>query len=119
MTSTQCNRLRRFLPLWLMLAMVGSPSLAAAQNAADKYPEKSIKLVVPFPPGGSTDALGRAVAQKLQEKLGQSVVVENRPGITCGRSDIFLHNSGPAMLVLCLLLMQWGHRGNIRDWRPK
>jgi len=80
MTSTQCNRLRRFLPLWLMLAMVGSPSLAAAQNAADKYPEKSIKLVVPFPPGGSTDALGRAVAQKLQEKLGQSVVVENRPG---------------------------------------
>ncbi|MEI7568950.1 MAG: tripartite tricarboxylate transporter substrate binding protein [Alcaligenaceae bacterium] len=80
MTSNPCNRVRRLLPLWLMLALVGSPSLAAAQNAADKYPEKSIKLVVPFPPGGSTDALGRAVAQKLQEKLGQSVVVENRPG---------------------------------------
>ncbi|MEI8399275.1 MAG: tripartite tricarboxylate transporter substrate binding protein [Alcaligenaceae bacterium] len=52
----------------------------AAQSAADNYPERSIKLVIPFPPGGSTDALGRAVAQKLQEKWGQSVVVENRPG---------------------------------------
>jgi len=80
MTSTQCNRLRRFLPLCLLLAMAASSSLATAQNAADKYPEKSIRIVVPFPPGGSTDALGRAVAQKLQEKLGQSVVVENRPG---------------------------------------
>ncbi len=80
MTSTQFNRVRRFLPLCLLLAMVGSSNLATAQNAADKYPEKAIKIVVPFPPGGSTDALGRAVAQKLQEKLGQSVVVENRPG---------------------------------------
>ena len=80
MTSNQFNRVRRFLPLCLLLAMVGSSNLATAQNAADKYPEKAIKIVVPFPPGGSTDALGRAVAQKLQEKLGQSVVVENRPG---------------------------------------
>jgi tripartite-type tricarboxylate transporter receptor subunit TctC len=53
---------------------------AAAQSAAEKYPEKSIKIVIPFPPGGSTDALGRAVAQKMQEKWGQAVVVENRPG---------------------------------------
>ena len=80
MTSTQFNRVRRFLPLCLLLAMVGSSNLATAQNAADKYPEKAIKIVVPFPPGGSTDALGPAVAQKLKEKLGQSVVVENRPG---------------------------------------
>jgi tripartite-type tricarboxylate transporter receptor subunit TctC len=51
-----------------------------AQSAADKYPDKPIKIIVPFPPGGSTDTLGRAIAQKLQEKWGQPVLVENRPG---------------------------------------
>jgi tripartite-type tricarboxylate transporter receptor subunit TctC len=51
-----------------------------AQSAADKYPDKPIKIVVPFPPGGSTDTLGRAIAQKLQENWGQPVLVENRPG---------------------------------------
>jgi tripartite-type tricarboxylate transporter receptor subunit TctC len=47
---------------------------------AQTYPTKPIKLVVPFPAGGATDILGRAVAQKMADKLGQSVVVENRPG---------------------------------------
>jgi len=60
------------------LALVAQP--AVAQSAADKYPDKPIKIVIPFPPGGSTDSLGRAIAQKLQEKWGQPVLVENRPG---------------------------------------
>lgn len=61
-----------------LLALAAHP--AAAQSAADKYPDKPIKIVIPFPPGGSTDTLGRAIAQKLQEKWGQPVLVENRPG---------------------------------------
>ena len=61
-----------------LLALALHP--AAAQSAADKYPDKPIKIVIPFPPGGSTDSLGRAIAQKLQEKWGQPVLVENRPG---------------------------------------
>ena len=47
---------------------------------ADAYPARTIRLVVPFPPGGFNDQLGRILAQKLHESWGQSVVVENRPG---------------------------------------
>ena len=45
-----------------------------------QYPQRAIKMIVPFPPAGATDVVGRIVAQKLSEQLGQSVVVENRPG---------------------------------------
>jgi len=51
---------------------------ATAANAA--WPERSIRIVIPFPPGGTLDAVGRLLAQKLGESLGQSVIVENRPG---------------------------------------
>jgi len=45
-----------------------------------QYPLHAVKLIVPFPPAGATDIIGRIVAQKLGERLGQAVVVENRPG---------------------------------------
>lgn len=51
-------------------------SLAVAQT----YPTKSIRLIVPFPPGGSTDITGRMIAAKLTERLGKQLVVENRGG---------------------------------------
>jgi tripartite-type tricarboxylate transporter receptor subunit TctC len=47
---------------------------------ADTLPSRTVKLVVPFPPGGPLDATGRAIAQKLTEAWGQSVIVENKPG---------------------------------------
>lgn len=53
-------------------------SVSAISNAA--WPERPISLVVPFPPGGATDIIGRVIAKELTEKLGVSVVVENRPG---------------------------------------
>jgi tripartite-type tricarboxylate transporter receptor subunit TctC len=53
---------------------------ARAQDPAAGFPARTIRIVVPFPPGGVTDRLARVVAQKMQENWGQPAVVENRPG---------------------------------------
>jgi tripartite-type tricarboxylate transporter receptor subunit TctC len=58
--------------------------LAAFPVAAADYPSRAIKMVVPFAPGGGTDVLGRIIAQRLAEKWGQPVVVENQPGASGG-----------------------------------
>lgn len=62
------------------LAAVGLPALAAPARAANGYPSRTVKMVVPFPPGGSTDLVGRALAPRLAEAYGQSIVIENKPG---------------------------------------
>jgi tripartite-type tricarboxylate transporter receptor subunit TctC len=54
--------------------------LWAVTCAAQPYPVRAIKFVVPFPPGGGMDLVGRAVADKLSPRLGQPIVIENRPG---------------------------------------
>jgi tripartite-type tricarboxylate transporter receptor subunit TctC len=53
---------------------------AAAQERADAFPSRAIKIVVPFPAGGPSDVLARMIGQKMSEDWGQPVVVENRPG---------------------------------------
>ena len=60
----------------LALLLVVSWNLASAQA----YPNKPIRMIIPFPPGGSNDVVGRAIAQQLSERLGQGVVIDNRGG---------------------------------------
>src|SRR6266852_9024584 len=55
-------------------------ALATATAHAQAYPAKAVRLIIPFPPGGSNDVVGRVIAAQLGERLGQSVVIDNRGG---------------------------------------
>ncbi|KAF1019381.1 MAG: hypothetical protein GAK30_03165 [Paracidovorax wautersii] len=67
-------------PIRLVLACTLALGALAPALAADAYPSRPVTFVVPYPPGGATDVNGRLLAQKMSEKLGQPVVVENRAG---------------------------------------
>jgi tripartite-type tricarboxylate transporter receptor subunit TctC len=67
---------------FIRLLLVALALIAMAGSAwAQAYPSRAIRFVLPFPPGGPTDVLGRLIAQQLTEQLGQQVVPDNRPGL--------------------------------------
>ena len=65
---------------WLQAALAGTALAFAGSALAQNYPSKPIRLVVPFTPGGVTDTSGRLIAEQLSKRLGQQVVVDNKPG---------------------------------------
>jgi len=73
--------LKRLTMLGLSLILASFANLPRAQTAAIKaYPDKQVRLVIPFPPGGATDVIGRIMAQELSKSLNQQVVADNRAG---------------------------------------
>jgi tripartite-type tricarboxylate transporter receptor subunit TctC len=67
-------------PMKLLRTLAALAAFAATAALAQPYPNKSVKLIVPYPPGGATDVIGRVMAQRLSTALGQQVVVDNRGG---------------------------------------
>jgi len=72
----------RFMAAILIMAAHAAATTASAQNAPGKsnYPNRAIRILLPFPPGGGSDIVARKIGQKMTERWGQQVVVDNRPG---------------------------------------
>src|SRR5262249_44779581 len=64
----------------MILLAAGLAALLAAAAAAQDYPTKPVRMIIPFPPGGSNDVVGRVIATHLGERLGKQVIVDNRAG---------------------------------------
>src|SRR5262245_20237838 len=92
------------LTLLSRVLMAASLLFALAPNAsADDYPNRPVRLIIPFPPGGSNDVVGRLVAQQLSVKLGQQVYVDNRSGAGGTIGTEACANAAPDGYTICII----------------
>ena len=89
------------LARWLVTGVLAAGLLAQSVLAQD-YPNRPIRLIVPFGPGGGSDYVGRLVGQKLTEQMGQTVVVDNRPGAASLVGTELAARAAPDGYTLCL-----------------
>ena len=108
-----------------VLFLIAQIALAVRASATDNWPDRPVKIIVPFPAGGSTDIVAREVAQGLQQKFGQPFIVENRAGagstvgtMAVARSDgdgyTFLITSSHFSIVPSLYKLQYDPKKDIR-----
>jgi tripartite-type tricarboxylate transporter receptor subunit TctC len=94
--------LQRSLALAATAASGGAALLAPLSARAQAWPTKALRIVVPYPPGGSSDIIARAIAQPLGQALGQTVVVENKPGANGNTgADLVAKSTDDHTLLLC------------------
>jgi tripartite-type tricarboxylate transporter receptor subunit TctC len=100
------------------LSVAGLAANATAQTAADKYPEKPIRIIVPFAAGGSTDIIARVIGQKMTEHWGQSVVVESRPGAATLIGTQAAANAEPDGYTLIVVVSNHATNPSLHDKVP-
>ncbi len=88
---------------WMLGVLGGSALAASGARAADAWPAKPLKIIVPYPPGGSSDIIARLISQPLSEALKQTVIVENRAGANGNVGAEYVAKSAPDgyTLLLC------------------
>jgi tripartite-type tricarboxylate transporter receptor subunit TctC len=112
-----------------LIAAAALLPLAAVQTArADDFPSRPIHIVIAFPPGGPTDFVGRVVAEKMKEALGQTVIIDNKPGANGTLGGEFVAKSDPDGYTLFLTtagavtvsphIMADIHYDALRDFAP-
>ncbi|WP_404976528.1 Bug family tripartite tricarboxylate transporter substrate binding protein [Acidovorax delafieldii] len=89
------QRRRKLLALSALLCLGAVAGMPKATHAQDVWPSKPLRLIVPFTPGGVTDTSGRLIAESLGKRLGQQIVVDNKPGAS-GNIGTALAKSAPA-----------------------
>jgi len=98
----------------LALAAALAPLVSAAQD----YPTRAVRLMVPFPPGGATDIIGRLVAAKMQEVWGHPVVVENKPGAGTVVGTEYVAKSAPDGYTLGMVVTAYVINPSLRSDLP-
>ncbi len=93
-------------------------ALAPLASAAQNYPTRAVRLMVPFPPGGATDIIGRLVSAKMQEQWGQPVVVENRPGAGTVVGTDYVAKSAPDGYTLGMVVTAYVINPSLRADLP-
>src|SRR6266567_247102 len=97
------------------LALAALLPLAAA---AQSFPTRAVRLMVPFPPGGATDIIGRLVAAKMQEVWGQPVVIENKPGAGTVVGTDYVAKSAPDGHTLGMVVTAYVINPSLRPDMP-
>jgi tripartite-type tricarboxylate transporter receptor subunit TctC len=109
----------------ILAAPIFAPALVATGARAQAWtPTRPLRLVIPFPPGGTTDLIGRMVAERLAPKLGQPVIVENRPGAGGNIAGDFVARAEPDGQTLLFTSIGTGAinfavYGARMPWRPE
>ena len=103
MNPSNTKNSRRHLLMWTASLCLGATAgLHTTAHAQDAWPSKPLRLIVPFTPGGVTDTSGRLIAESLGKRLGQQVVVDNKPGASGNIGTALAKGSAPDGYTLVL-----------------
>jgi tripartite-type tricarboxylate transporter receptor subunit TctC len=109
---------RRAVAAGLAITAAALPAFEASAQSATNYPEKVIKLVIPFPPGGGSDFLGRLLAQKMSEGLKQTIIVDNKPGAAATIGADAVAKAAPDGYTLLMVVRDMGINPSIYTSLP-